>query len=393
MRSTRLVIAVAFASGCTSSSSVTTLDDLYAQLADALCQKEATCGGIGRSETSACVQQVLASVMHAQAYDYRGALAARRIVLNGDQGSACIAALRAASCTNGLIDAFGTDACAHIFTPEVATGGACQNSVECIAGYCSAQTSGCTGACVAFIPTGASCANATGNCATTDFCEPISGLCTARGGAGYSCMGTSYCQSGLHCVGVQPGGMPGTCSERAGVGSACASSYDCAGGLFCNTFTNSPSVCQAVLSPGASCPGPGSCADGQVCGGGVCTAILDVSVRSRAVRLPRRRAVRRDAPHLHVGAAARRRRRVHAEPGRLPRKGVGLRQPALLQPDQSVRLHGRLRPGLHAAHRQPGEPLLQRIVRRDEPRLRGDLYVTRAGAAQWDVDAPSERVH
>jgi hypothetical protein len=277
MRSTRLVIAVAFASGCTSSSSVTTLDDLYAQLADALCQKEATCGGIGRSETSACVQQVLASVMHAQAYDYRGALAARRIVLNGDQGSACIAALRAASCTNGLIDAFGTDACAHIFTPEVATGGACQNSVECIAGYCSAQTSGCMGACVAFIPTGASCANATGNCATTDFCEPISGLCTARGGAGFSCMGSSYCQSGLHCVGVQPGGMPGKCTERAGVGSACASSYDCAGGLFCNTFTNSPSVCQAVLSPGASCPGPGSCADGQVCGGGVCTAILDVS--------------------------------------------------------------------------------------------------------------------
>lgn len=265
-----IVIVLSFA-GC-NSSSVNTLDDLYAQLVGALCQQEATCGAIGRSEVAGCTQRALAQLARPQAYDYNEAVASHRIALDGNQADTCIAALRGSTC-NGLVDAIEAAACSHIFTPLVQPGGACRNSAECIGGFCTGMTSGCAGTCTAFAATGASCM--TTNCASTDACTGNPPLCVARGGNGAACSSSSLCQTGLSCL-VANGATTGTCAERGGVGTACGTSYDCAQGLFCNTYGNAMATCQAAAAAGASCPGLDSCVDGQLCVGGTCHAFLDV---------------------------------------------------------------------------------------------------------------------
>src|SRR5262249_50877072 len=139
-------------------------------------------------------------------------------------GKSCLDALSAAlagDCSYASIQfniqGLNADACAHVVSGDVPTGGTCTSGAECVAGdTCSYQFTGqmCLATCrpsdPALMPgdTGAPCSNSSGTCKTGLACVPSAdyktGTCGAPPGAGAACFGSTFdsrrgCAAGLIC--------------------------------------------------------------------------------------------------------------------------------------------------------------------------------------------------
>lgn len=137
-----------------------------------------------------------------------------------------------------------------------AAGEACEESVQCASGSCTAGGSSC-GTCAEKIADGGACDDDTKVCGDDSTCagrdsESSTGTCEARKKAGAACEETDLCARGLEC-------SEGACKAVPKLGDACEGR--CAGLAFC-----SESVCTALPKVGEACLGEyGVCEYGLKC--------------------------------------------------------------------------------------------------------------------------------
>ena len=308
MRRTRsgILVLVAMAACSKDSNTMTqtmgpaTANDFIAALGEAQCDYQVKCGWIAAASLATCKMQADTDLkMYPPAYDVGAAVTAKKLSYSPAAGKACIAQWATAGCTlNQVADAY--TACQNVYTGQVAVGGVCASNVECASGsFCNMAimnpADGCTGACTAFVATGAACDGQTTVCGLSDECNVNSMICTPLGGVGASCGDTS-CQPNLFCKGAvfDPNtGMlmtPGMCAGAGKVGDACGANVaviylpgqpnfftgtptplllqngvdDCDSTLFCDPNAATP-VCTARLAAGADCTSIGSCQDTLEC--------------------------------------------------------------------------------------------------------------------------------
>jgi hypothetical protein len=145
---------------------------------------------------------------------------------------ACLAALRAASCSTlqAIHILAGLPECDSTFaTPLVAIGGACKNDFECIGGVCQMPDGSFDGVCVAGNAPGAACAGSN-RCAQRLICDG---------------RGTSMDTSDDVCVAEQDNG------------ASCVDGFDCKS-RSCVADANGAKTCQAPATP--QCFYGGGCA-------------------------------------------------------------------------------------------------------------------------------------
>lgn len=147
----------------------------------------------------------------------QGSIDSGRVSYDGDAAADCVGEISGAACSDGVggVPNVGTaGACASVFTPKVADGGACSQSLEC----------------------------------TTN-----------------------------NCVGAAVGGSDahdGSCGPLPGTGSAC--DFDCAPGDFC-TFDGSAETCQPKLAAGSACEDKDQC-DTGACEGSDVSSMTCVAI-------------------------------------------------------------------------------------------------------------------
>jgi hypothetical protein len=279
----RLACCLLAVAGCNNGPSTPT--DLYHQLVTALCQWEARCGAIGKSEEARCEMDgdtyVDKYLQATSGYNYQSAVAAKRLAIDSGAANTCLNGLRDSSCNSFLGGAGVSDACRNVYHGLVAIGGACQNNVECSGGYCLTTMGqpSCMGTCMAYATEGSPCTGAECDPAK-DFCG-AGGICVARGATGAACQNfnTAECKEGLACVN-------GTCAMPGTGGQPCMSLIGaCASGYYCPGNAGMPSTCAPSVAAGQACAEYNACQDGLRCVGlnptmmgamGTCTAVLDV---------------------------------------------------------------------------------------------------------------------
>ena len=251
----------------------TTLPEYQLAILSSFCDLGIRCGGLGASEKALCLQ--LAQVQVRTAVDFQALIDARHIAFDAAKASVCLDAQRRATCDGG-IDAVGQAACRDATHGLIPPGGGCVTSNECDGGWCdNASRTGCTGKCVAYVATGASCAGG-GRCnSIIDFCD-VTSTCKPRRKAGDGCTASFHCQDGLICLSGAH-----TCARPGTAGAPCTPQDACADGFYCDAGS---STCKARIGAGSACDAANSCEDGLVCVGfdrmrmgskGMCRAWLD----------------------------------------------------------------------------------------------------------------------
>jgi hypothetical protein len=170
------------------------------------------------------------------------AVAAGRVTYQASEGATCLTDLAGIDCSTITTASSEPAACAAAFAGTVATGGACDSSLDC------SSTDFCSGL-----------GGVSGSC---------SGTCKAQIAVGDSCTAADVCASGSVCT-----GSPATCTAEAapvGMGATCL--YDtaskkaapaCQLGLACDLTTFK---CVSPIVPGDPCPpGHGICAPFTYC--------------------------------------------------------------------------------------------------------------------------------
>lgn len=200
--------------------------------------------------------------------DMSKAVKAGRAKYDASQGSACLAEVNKASCSD--LQSFGNtagDPCNTAVQGQVPANGSCYSGTDCVdQGSCSAGSSACPGTCSGVAHLGQSCASL--SCDNYTTC--MNSMCMEPAGAGQACMGGThpscgggyYCQNGSNATaGVcQPKQTSGSCSYG---GSECALGYNCIGA----TSTGTAGTCQQAKAVGATCTqGNGECAFLTYCG-------------------------------------------------------------------------------------------------------------------------------
>lgn len=128
------------------------------------------CGGV----PAGCVMTLTQSIGEIVTA-YTPSINAGKIGYRGDKVAACLTTLKLASCTTFKVGSTTTNVfrdCDAAFEPKVPVGGACEDSVECLGGWCAAQ--GMT--CMARFPNGSQCLDDP-HC-QSDFCDETSMTCT-----------------------------------------------------------------------------------------------------------------------------------------------------------------------------------------------------------------------
>jgi hypothetical protein len=102
-------------------------------------------------------------------------------------------------------------------------------------------------------PLGASC-GADADCSANAYCDfssgKVCGVCTARLASGGTCVGDSYCQTGLVCgKSTNNNATTGTCIAPGDQGAKCDSTHPCLATLGCSAA----GTCGSYLQLGASC--------------------------------------------------------------------------------------------------------------------------------------------
>lgn len=194
-----------------------------------------------------------------------------RVRYDAARGSACAAAIQAASCDTVVTIQRNAD-CASALVGTVPNGGACADDIECAAGSCTAdrRNGTCPGQCVAFAPAGAAC-DSDEQCGPGNVCAGTTARAcaalTAPGAQGQPCANDFSCQPGLFCR------FPSTtCDRRSAASEACDDDVLCTAGLVCAGGSQPAGrTCTPFVAAGAPCtpgtvPGLDSvCAFGTVC--------------------------------------------------------------------------------------------------------------------------------
>jgi hypothetical protein len=191
---TLLVAAVLVTSalGCGGDGSAVPLDQYAHRIAASLCHATFRCCdaselGLGAPDTEAeCVAAYEAQFQDG-VDELAGALAAGRVIYDGDNLASCLGAADAAACGPAVSAAFGT--CAP-FVGTVALGGACERKLECTGGAF------CDHVCVTPPSAGMACIGE--DCGDDSFCmaDPVTGYtCIAKRADGGACTSPSQCVS------------------------------------------------------------------------------------------------------------------------------------------------------------------------------------------------------
>ena len=164
----------------------------------------------------------------------------------------CQAELQAEAEDCSLADATWPTACDDMLVGQVAEGGACQGSDDCVPDL------DCLGDhCIALPGDGQACHPDYG-CASGTYCGSDQ-VCHHEQAAGGPCPeGGSACGDGLYCSSAST-----TCQPYPGLGESCADSYSCEGDLYCSSASQ---TCLPYPESGQSCADSNSCADGLYCG-------------------------------------------------------------------------------------------------------------------------------
>ena len=249
------------------------LDQAAGRIGAALCERLQECSALGASLLS---QTTCAQVEWSYRNDVLAALAswdaAGTVAYDEAAMAACLADLATVPCaelTAGRITDVGR--CGDAIAGQVATGGACEDNLQCQGSSWCDLTASCPGTCQARGATAAACAD-------DDACGPgldcAGGTCQAFGQLGASCGGSGMpiCAYGFQCD--TAGGTPGVCQPltfTAASGATCRPSGGvlCQAGLVCALVDDGADAyqCEAPVAAGAACHRaiPSACPTGSVC--------------------------------------------------------------------------------------------------------------------------------
>jgi hypothetical protein len=226
--------------------------DFEAAFEQATCERATRCGLV--TDVDTCAQgstwdgsQALAS------------LAAGRAGYDGDSASACVEAVRAASCVE-THDAIPP--CDDVFTGALHDDDTCWFDFECASRRCvkvECDRQCCTGVCMEPSGEGAAC-QAASDCQGGLICEGLEGepaTCHRRVALGAHCETSFECDPSAYCALVfSPTDVPlgGTCLARSPQGGVCDAGFPDESCLGVDEFCNPPAeLCTSRGAPGESC--------------------------------------------------------------------------------------------------------------------------------------------
>jgi hypothetical protein len=214
----------------------------------------------------------------------------KKVAFSSTAANGCLTAFQSLTCSLADLEQFPraeTD-CNNTFTGTAGSGAACFFSEECAAGFgceqtqatCDATTTCCTGTCVAVAPNnvaiGGSC-DASTQCVATAYCSDMDETCKAFGTtAGAECEASDGCTAPLICNINQELGPTGTCITPAAHGATCdpTQSFPCAElGDYCDGGTM---LCTSAVGAGSACfttPSEAVCVAYDSCTNSVCVAL------------------------------------------------------------------------------------------------------------------------
>lgn len=249
----------------------------------AICEQEARCGDIGRSELFDCQSDAAAETsVYPSGYDVDQAVRADRVIFNLVTARECVLAIKSCGCTTEQFDQVWTGVCnpRRIYEGNTWAGMPCQNSIECGTGYCGVNGrplfGGCSGTCQSYLSVNMPCDPRFSQCYPSLYCDSSTLSCTAKRSEGESCRGNEACGIGFLCKKYLPAaaGNPetlGNCRRPGKTGEECEVSYnldfDCVPGLRCDTAQSS-ARCAERKPQGEACNATYECQDGLACAGG-----------------------------------------------------------------------------------------------------------------------------
>lgn len=237
-----------------------------------LCDRVQECSALG---LTLLAQTTCDQIAWSYRNDTLGALAtwvgAGQVVYDEAAMAVCLADLDAAACaalSTGVLTDVGR--CGEAIAGQIATGGACDDDLQCRAGAWCDVTATCPGTCQPRVASGMACAT---NAACGPGLDCAADTCQALGQAGASCgSGRPECAWGLQCD--TAAGTPGVCQPltfTAAAGASCrpAGGVLCQPGLVCALIANDPATyqCEAPVAASAPCHRaiPSACPAGTVC--------------------------------------------------------------------------------------------------------------------------------
>ncbi len=274
------LLGLAFAPGCGDETETQdpgiAVEKFAEEYQQAACEHAVACNYMPDVET--CLASVAPSprAVHGVA-----AVTSGDITYDANAAKTCVDAVRAASCTEGVLFPRAlAETCDAVFGGRKAEGDACYHSIECegVDAVCEGECfdSCCAGTCrttegVAQI--GEECSGEKPCVVNEAFCgsDPMTGMpvCLARIAAGQTCPGQGTCTIGNECDPAS-----GTCFKQAPAGGTCNPSISaqvCSNiGEYCDPMD---SVCKPYPGVGEPCTSGGGCANFAFCDGANATCV------------------------------------------------------------------------------------------------------------------------
>ena len=266
-------LAAALVGGCPGGDDDTVpIDQAGERVGLVLCERLKECNALG---LTLLAQTTCDQIAWSYRNDTLGALAAwvaaGQVRYDEAAMADCLADLDAAACaalSTGVLTDVGR--CGDAIAGLIATGGACDDDLQCQAGAWCDIDAACPGTCQARVASGVACAT---NAACGPGLDCADDTCQAFGQVGASCgTGLPGCAWGLQCD--TGAGTPGVCralSFAATAGASCQPSAGvlCQPGLVCALVASDPATyqCEAPVAASAPCHRalPSACPTGAVC--------------------------------------------------------------------------------------------------------------------------------
>ncbi|MGC4119802.1 MAG: hypothetical protein QM765_35550 [Myxococcales bacterium] len=185
------------------------------------------------------------------------ALEGGRATFDPSQASACIAAIRSASCQAAIFEgSVPVGLCPSLFAGTVLLGQPCYEPIDCHPwGRCDAMVDKCPGVCVELLAVGDECDYVT-DCFPRGICD--GGRCRAFSKEGEACQDQFWCETGLFC-------LSGKCAKKRSSGP-CPTLYECAADTYCDDGT-----CVRPQPVGDRCRTNADCGTMVPCIDGLCS--------------------------------------------------------------------------------------------------------------------------
>ena len=273
-------------SGGASPSQPVTNNDMATALSSAFCEGiVGCCSRYGYPSDTAACKNTLQTLLSAQMTTLFGT---GHYTYDANAAGACVAAYRnaAEACTSHEAEGAVETACQKVYMGNVALGGSCSASGECVqnetrsvtcnAGVCALPTDNtfsygqrahgklgeaCQSTCISYGNGGSSCGGSASASTAAADCWANEGLvcgagsiCVAAPAVGESCSG--YCAPGAYCSGA-------TCVAQDAAGSCKSASDACLSTSYCDSTTD---MCTPKKADGATCNSDSECTGGDCLG-------------------------------------------------------------------------------------------------------------------------------